>query len=41
MELDFLKNKILPIEIITGNQAAIIGGSNPLTPKELKINDIT
>ena len=29
------------MEITTGNQAAIIGGSNPLTPKELNIKDIT
>ena len=41
--MDFLlKTKNPPLrEINTGNQAAIIGGSNPLTPKELHINDIT
>ena len=30
-----------PKEINTGNQAAIIGGSKPFTPKELQTNDIT
>ena len=35
------RNESDSIEIITGNQAAIIGGSNPLTPKELNRNDIT